>query len=244
MTNSAQNKKLQEIQNGAAMKDFKNFAPLRSKSVKRPPPVNLKEERTAKKEMRLSVPLASLHPSSKKLPDLIVRFDSSGRLVFVSPSVSYFLHFKSSELNGTSFWKILCENSTRRLMGSFLATLANRSTSMTTSPLEGDDLLELKLKDRDGSYRTVTLCGVVHFIPERQPECICSIRLKGTINSSDTDSDGESSRYSFLFCKDSRVPYFGTLVSNEDQCTNILQMQVTGNVQTCSAVISDLEDVA
>jgi hypothetical protein len=49
---------------------------------------------------------------------------------------------------------------------------------LDTSPL-GDGLWELRLKDKDGSQKLVTLNGVVHFSGDR-PECVCSIRLKLT----------------------------------------------------------------
>ncbi len=114
----------------------------------------------------------------RSVPDLIVMFDSAGRLGFVSHSVSNFVDFKPSELEGTSFWHRLCDDSVRLLKAAFMDALASRVPDMDTSPL-GDGLWELRLKDKDGSQKLVTLNGVVHFSGDR-PECVCSIRLKST----------------------------------------------------------------
>ena len=51
----------------------------------------------------------------RSIPDLIVVFDSSGLLWFVSESVQRFLEFTAQELEGTSFWDRLCEDSVRLL---------------------------------------------------------------------------------------------------------------------------------
>lgn len=114
----------------------------------------------------------------RSVPDLIVMFDSAGRLGFVSHSVSNFVDFKPSELEGTSFWHRLCDESVRLLKAAFMDALASRLPEMDTTPL-GEGLWELRLKDKDGSERLVTLNGVVHFSGDR-PECVCSIRLKAT----------------------------------------------------------------
>jgi transcriptional regulator with PAS, ATPase and Fis domain len=110
----------------------------------------------------------------KSIPDLVVVFDSTGRLWFVSESVSRFLKFTASELEGTSVWDRLCEDSTRLLKAAFMDSLAARQAGSDTAPL-GTGLWELRLVDKDGTQKVITLNGVVHFAGDR-PECVCSIR--------------------------------------------------------------------
>lgn len=110
----------------------------------------------------------------RSIPDLIVVFDSSGKLGFVSHSVSNFLQFTPNELVGTSFWERLCENSVRLLKAAFMDALAARSSDHETTPL-GAGVWELRLQDKNGNYVLVTLNGVVHFSGD-SPECVCSVR--------------------------------------------------------------------
>ncbi|CAB9499540.1 expressed unknown protein [Seminavis robusta] len=110
----------------------------------------------------------------RSIPDLIVVFDSTGRLWFVSQSVSRFMSMSASELEGTSFWDRLCEDSVRLLKAAFMDSLAARTDDSDTAPL-GSGIWELRLVDKDGSHKVVTLNGVVHFSGDR-PECVCSIR--------------------------------------------------------------------
>ncbi len=110
----------------------------------------------------------------RSIPDLIVVFDSSGKLGFVSHSVSNFLQFTPGDLVGTSFWERLCENSVRLLKAAFMDALAARSSEHETTPL-GSGVWELRLQDKNGDFVLVTLNGVVHFSGEA-PECVCSIR--------------------------------------------------------------------
>merc|ERR1712137_184044 len=56
----------------------------------------------------------------RSIPDLIVVFDSSGKLGFVSHSVSNFLEFTPEDLIGKSFWERLCEDSVRLLKAAFM----------------------------------------------------------------------------------------------------------------------------
>jgi PAS domain S-box-containing protein len=119
----------------------------------------------------------------RSLPDLIVVFDSGGKLWFVSHSVERFLSFTASELEGASFWDRLCEDSVRLLKAAFMDSLAARRPEMDTAPL-GTGVWELRLVDKDGSPKLVTLNGVVHFAGER-PECVCSIR---PVDIDDTES--------------------------------------------------------
>jgi PAS domain S-box-containing protein len=110
----------------------------------------------------------------KSIPDLIVVFDSTGKLWFVSESVSRFLDFSVDELEGSSFWNRLCEDSVRLLKAAFMDSLAARQPDSDTAPL-GKGFWKLRLVDKDGTQKIVTLNGVVHFAGER-PECVCSIR--------------------------------------------------------------------
>lgn len=112
----------------------------------------------------------------KSIPDLVVVFDSTGKLWFVSQSISRFIQFKSSDLEGKSFWDRLCSESVRLLKAAFMDSLAARESHTDTVPL-GSGLWDLRLQDKDGSFVTVTLNGVVHFAGER-PECVCCIRPK------------------------------------------------------------------
>lgn len=110
----------------------------------------------------------------RSIPDLIVVFDSAGKLWFVSQSVSRFLNMTAKELEGTSFWDRLCEDSVRLLKAAFMDSLAARNDDSDSAPL-GCGIWELRLVDVDGSHKIVTLNGVVHFSGDR-PECVCSIR--------------------------------------------------------------------
>mmetsp|Transcript_21641 Transcript_21641/g.24827 ORF Transcript_21641/g.24827 Transcript_21641/m.24827 type:complete len:679 (+) Transcript_21641:50-2086(+) len=114
----------------------------------------------------------------RSIPDLIVVFDSSGKLSFVSHSVTNSLNFTPSELENTSFWDRLCDESVRLLKAAFMDALAARVKGMHTAPL-GTSLWELRLVDKDMTFKLVTLNGVVHFGDEKSnstSECVCSIR--------------------------------------------------------------------
>jgi PAS domain S-box-containing protein len=110
----------------------------------------------------------------RAIPDLIVVFDSAGKVWFVSESVSMFLGMPADELEGTSFWDCLCEDSVRLLKAAFMDSLAAREPESESVSL-GSGVWELRLIDKDGSHKIVTLNGVVHFAGDR-PECVCSIR--------------------------------------------------------------------
>lgn len=123
----------------------------------------------------------------RSIPDLIVVFDSSGKLGFVSHSVSNFLEFTDDELVGKSFWERLCEESVRLLKAAFMDALAARVSDSDTTPL-GAGVWELRLQDKSGHFVLVTLNGVVHFSGDT-PECVCSIRpmKSGAQTGSNTD---------------------------------------------------------
>lgn len=110
----------------------------------------------------------------RAIPDLIVVFDSSGRLNFVSESAGRFLDMSPNELVGASFWDRLCEDSVRLLKAAFMDSLAARQDGCDTAPL-GTGVWELRLVNKDRKYMIVNLNGVVHFKGDA-PECVCSIR--------------------------------------------------------------------
>lgn len=115
----------------------------------------------------------------KSIPDLIVVFDSSGKIWFVSHSVSRFLDFSSRELEGASFWDRLCNDSMRLLKAAFMDALAARTGDVDSTPL-GSGVWELRLVDKDGSHKIVALNGVVHFTND-SPECVCTIRPRDEV---------------------------------------------------------------
>jgi PAS domain-containing protein len=110
----------------------------------------------------------------RSIPDLVVVFDSAGKLGFVSQSASNVLKVPAVELEGTSFWDRLCDDSVRLLKAAFMDALAARLPDSDQAPL-GSGIWELRLVDRDGEHIIVSLNGMVHFAGEK-PECVCSIR--------------------------------------------------------------------
>ena len=128
----------------------------------------------------------------KSIPDLIVVFDSSGKLWFVSESVTRFLDFSAGELLGTSFWDRLCDDSVRLLKAAFMDSLAARQPESDTADL-GTGFWELRLVDKDGAHKVVTLNGVVHFAGDR-PECVCSIRPQEVRSKTTVGNNGNTSK--------------------------------------------------
>jgi PAS domain S-box-containing protein len=124
----------------------------------------------------------------RSIPDLIVVFDSSGLISFVSHSVTRFMNYTVEELEETSFWDKLTEESVRLIKSAFMDALAvKRSHDEDCTPLvHGESisvtLIQKRCNDNEGTSREdddrhllVSLKGVVHFGGE-YPECVCSIR--------------------------------------------------------------------
>lgn len=113
----------------------------------------------------------------QSIPDLIVVFDSSGQMPFVSASVCRFLDFTSEELQDTSFWDRLTQDSVRIVKNAFMDALAVKLPDEEDSaPLWNGESKTVELVDRNnGETKLVGLKGVVHFSGEA-PECVCSIR--------------------------------------------------------------------
>ncbi len=174
----------------------------------------------------------------RSIPDLIVVFDSSGKLGFVSHSVSNFLEFTPNELVGTSFWERLCEGSVRLLKAAFMDALAARTKDHETTPL-GSGVWELRLQDKDGNFVLVTLNGVVHFSGEA-PECVCSIRpmksgesTKGS--NSETEADAPSEKLNNKRSASELV--FGTIKPEQSVVkTNTHSMQRNVRTKVAAAV--------
>lgn len=131
----------------------------------------------------------------RSIPDMIVVFDSSGCMSFVSHSVTSFLDFTSEELENTSFWDLLTEDSVRLIKSVFMDALAvKRPPKEDSSPLANGESMTVTLLRRDGASGKqqqragnggllVSLKGVVHFAGE-SPECVCSIRPESAMSSS------------------------------------------------------------
>ena len=119
----------------------------------------------------------------RSIPDLVVVFDSSGRLSFVSHSVTRFWDRAAEELEDTSFWDRISEESVRSIKSAFMDALAvKRGPDEDSAPLlNGDSMTITMLREGDardggeGAGVRVSLKGVVHFAGE-SPECVCSIR--------------------------------------------------------------------
>jgi len=169
----------------------------------------------------------------RSIPDLIVMFDSAGRLGFVSHSVSNFLDFKPSDLEGTSFWHRLCDESVRLLKAAFMDALASRTPEMQTAPL-GDGLWELRLKDKDGRQKFVTLNGVVHFSGE-MPECVCSIRPKDEAPASNVNNQGGTCTGGRMASEDAHLSRPGVIIKPQQSVIS----SVTDD--SSSAITADLK---
>mmetsp|Transcript_6613 Transcript_6613/g.14650 ORF Transcript_6613/g.14650 Transcript_6613/m.14650 type:complete len:163 (+) Transcript_6613:472-960(+) len=125
------------------------------------------------------------------IPDLIVVFDASGTMSFVSRSVSRFLKCALRDMERSSFWEWLSDNSVRKVKSAFMDALAVKRTGREDStPLWGGRsmMVELLVHHHDPQHQQqeevkaksalmVSLKGVVHFAGEL-PECVCSIRHK------------------------------------------------------------------
>lgn len=113
----------------------------------------------------------------QSIPDLVVVFDSSGCISFVSQSVPAFLETQVSELEGASFWNYLTEDSVNLIKSAFMDALAEKRNPDDDSTLlcHGESLL-IKLVDKEGNEPSlVSFKGVVHFT-DNAPECISSMR--------------------------------------------------------------------
>lgn len=127
----------------------------------------------------------------RSIPDMIVVFDSAGKLGFISQSFSTFLQVSPAQLEGSSFWERICHDSVRLMKAAFMDALAAREPGADTTPL-GNGVWELRLLDKDSKYVVVTLNGVVHFTGDA-PECVCCIRPSTKKTSEQTISKEQKS---------------------------------------------------
>ncbi|KAL7530737.1 hypothetical protein ACHAXR_003647 [Thalassiosira sp. AJA248-18] len=129
----------------------------------------------------------------RSIPDLIVVFDSSGCISFVSHSITRFLDYTVEEIESTSFWDRLTEDSVRSIKSAFMDALAvKRPPDEDSTPLAGGNSMTVKMVHRVGDKGEdngllVSLKGVVHFAGE-SPECVCSIRPEGSAGRINTSS--------------------------------------------------------
>ena len=70
----------------------------------------------------------------RSIPDLIVVFDSSGCISFVSHSVTRFLDYTVEDLENTSFWELITEDSVRLIKSAFMDALAVKRRPGTVLP--------------------------------------------------------------------------------------------------------------
>lgn len=127
------------------------------------------------------------------IPDLIVVFDSCGCISFISHSVTRFMGYSVNELEDTSFWNHLSEESVRLMKSAFMDALVVKrrpgedstplangdSMTVTLIPKREDDVEEIVEGDNEQGL-LVSLKGVLHFGGEC-PECVCSIRPEGMV---------------------------------------------------------------
>jgi len=123
----------------------------------------------------------------RSIPDLIVVFDSSGTMSFVSESVSRFLNYSSEELEESSFWDRLSDDSVNMIKSAFMDALAvKRGEGVDCTSLCNGKALLVTLVDKSGEEsegKLVSLKGVVHFAGD-SPECVCSIRPEDKVDKS------------------------------------------------------------
>jgi len=118
----------------------------------------------------------------RSVPDLIVVFDASGLISFVSHSVTRYFAYTVEELEYSSFWALITEESVRSIKSTFMDSLSlKRPPGEDSMPLCGGDTLSIQFVDKEDGGGTekgtvdMLLKGVVHFSPD-SVECVCSIR--------------------------------------------------------------------
>ena len=129
----------------------------------------------------------------ENIPDIIVVFGENGILKYVSPSVNTFVNYTSTELIGTCFWNLLCHDSATLLIQSANESLQGRPAVCKQIRIS-EYVLELNLKDTDGTLRPMALNGVVLF-QDRSAEYICSVSHR---ESPKTKAEAELARLRWL----------------------------------------------
>lgn len=121
----------------------------------------------------------------RSIPDLVIAFDSGGSISLVSDSAARLFGCAKNELEGTSFWDLLAEDSVQLIKAFFMDALAaKRSSNDDSTPLSNGDSLSVKMmhvggkEEGEGDCFSASLRGAVHHLGE-SPECVCSIRPDG-----------------------------------------------------------------
>jgi len=134
----------------------------------------------------------------RSIPDHIVAFDSTGCVSFVSQSFNRALDFSSDELENTSFWDLLTDDSVRVMKSAFMDALAvKRKPEDDTTPLADGESISVRIIDKYGSKEKeglpFSLKGVVHFAAD-SPECICTLCPEPTSSKSDLVIDNAKTK--------------------------------------------------
>eukprot|EP00934_Nitzschia_sp_Nitz4_P004912 Nitzschia sp. Nitz4//scaffold181_size46380//7284//8743//NITZ4_007170-RA/size46380-augustus-gene-0.39-mRNA-1//1//CDS//3329539489//4902//frame0 len=157
--------------------------------------------------------LRKLNHLLEVVPDLIVSFDASGIMRFVSKSSTEFLGESSENLVGTSFWRLLCSNSARRLKSIFMDSMAKRNDESNKSVPLGDRWstwnIRLKGQDEDLSGPSLNLRGTLYFT-DGAPQCVCTIRQ------TEEGSGTQSLSAKHLLWRDDRQPSEESFVSGSE----------------------------
>ena len=126
----------------------------------------------------------------RSLPDLIVAFDISGHIFFASQSVLEFIGLvKADEIEGKSFWDLFDARSKVLIQKSFDEALAAelKEEDDDSTPLDGGMPLNVRmvLQDEQGRIEAhqVSLKGTA-CVNNNVPECVCSLRLVGNVDTS------------------------------------------------------------
>ena len=119
----------------------------------------------------------------ESIPDLIVAFESSGRVFFASHSLLDFLGLsKANEIEDTLFWERLTPQSAGVIREEVTAALkhATEAEEEECTPIAEGRSVQVDLVVKDGQGRLITILvslkGMVH-TNEGVSDCVCSIRL-------------------------------------------------------------------
>lgn len=116
----------------------------------------------------------------QSIPDLIVVFDPTGNITFCSNSVTQFIDCVVDDMQDTSFWDHLTQDSVRLVKNAFMDALAVKTPEGddSSAPLWNGQSRSVKLvadMNHVEEYTVVNMRGQVHFAGGI-PECVCSIR--------------------------------------------------------------------
>eukprot|EP00934_Nitzschia_sp_Nitz4_P006311 Nitzschia sp. Nitz4//scaffold181_size46380//20200//21799//NITZ4_007175-RA/size46380-augustus-gene-0.43-mRNA-1//1//CDS//3329539504//6301//frame0 len=152
--------------------------------------ISAKESRLRKKQYvesleRQNTELRKLRQIVAVVPDVILSFDSSGVIRFVTKSAKDILGVPSAQLQGTSFWELLCTKDVQRLKAAFMDSLENRGDPDVESVSLGGGVWYIHMKDQDPKGPGLSLHGSIRF-NGTVPECVCLVRRMYAPSSSTT----------------------------------------------------------